>query len=319
MGDCLWGNHNINYPTKEHLKADEYTSFSASISTIMTGAGLSFRNIIPQATVDSNIYSSIYNACYLTFGAAGDINDRYTFDVGASSSFGAVQLFNNSGYTGTTNASSLTNRLARTSSVATQTAVEGQLGRPAYQNPTTFPQWSIPQYTAVANSKSLALLGTQFDLSGSTIRNEFYYACQLDLVNTEFNYYSNSEITKSFILSSYVNGGLSYACNARHYIASTAKITLTTGRAAYEILCSDGQTPTSQWLTDLWVYDNNTTLGFPVIGKVPNLYVGQGTYTYFKPVKIQGSVIPTGENRWVLPVGTYAGKTLFMRCYSSTT
>lgn len=95
------------------------------------------------------------------------------------------------------------------------------------------------------------------------------------------------------------------------------KTLLETGRATYAISCSDGQTPTSQWATDMWVFDNNAGLGYPVIGRVPNMLLGTGTYTYLKPVKIQGSVFPDSGSPWYLPVGMYAGKTLLMRCYSS--
>jgi hypothetical protein len=67
----------------------------------------------------------------------------------------------------------------------------------------------------------------------------------------------------------------------------------------------------------MWVYDNNVTLGYPVIGRVPNMLLGVGDYTYLKPVKIQGTAFPDNGSPWYLPVGQFAGKVLLMRCYSS--
>jgi len=65
------------------------------------------------------------------------------------------------------------------------------------------------------------------------------------------------------------------------------------------------------------VFEDNDTLGYPAIGRVRNLLLAQGTYTIGKPVKIAPSVYPDdGFNRW-LPVGTFSGKTVLMRCYSS--
>lgn len=59
--------------------------------------------------------------------------------------------------------------------------------------------------------------------------------------------------------------------------------------------------------------------GFPRWAGYGGMLLGTGTYTLGKPVKIQGSVFPDGGSQWYIPVGTYAGKTLLMRCYSSMT
>jgi hypothetical protein len=155
---------------------------------------------------------------------------------------------------------------------------------------------------------------------GQFNQQRFFYAGKLDNVNTNFGYYNASFINQCVVMSTESNtNSISVAVVGSHYIVGAAKALLQSGRAAYTISCSDGQTPGAQWATDVWVYDNNATLGYPVIGRVPNMLLGIGTYTYLKPAKIQGSVFPDGGSPWYLPVGTYAGKTLLMRCYSSVT
>jgi len=155
---------------------------------------------------------------------------------------------------------------------------------------------------------------------GSNNFQVFYYAGKLLNVNTNFNYYNNAFVNQCVVFWAYtVTNSVSLPISGAHFISGSQKNLLQTGRAVYTISCSDGQTPGSQWATDMWVYDNNSTLGFPVIGRVPNLLLGIGSYTYLKPVKIQGSVFPDNGSPWYLPVGTFAGKTLLMRCYSSVT
>ncbi len=147
----------------------------------------------------------------------------------------------------------------------------------------------------------------------------FLYMAQLLNVNTNFNYYTQSDQKRYIIINIKQStfSALQSTSFASHFIAGANKALLQSGRAAYGISCSDGQTPGSQWATDLWVYENNATLGFPVIGRAPNLLLGTGSYTYLKPVKIQGSVFPDSGSPWYLPVGNFAGKVLLMRCYSS--
>ena len=87
--------------------------------------------------------------------------------------------------------------------------------------------------------------------------------------------------------------------------------------AQYPIVCADSQSPTSQWATDAYIFDDNNALQYPAMGIARGMLLATGTYTLGKPVKIQGSVFPDGVNAWYLPVGTYASKTLLMRCYSS--
>jgi hypothetical protein len=67
----------------------------------------------------------------------------------------------------------------------------------------------------------------------------------------------------------------------------------------------------------MYVFDNNPAIGSPCIGRVRNLLLAQGTYVIGMIVRIQGTVVPdNGFNRWVA-IGTFAGKTVLMRCYSS--
>jgi hypothetical protein len=317
LGDCRWGNHDINYPSKNFLLSSPLTDISADLTGICSGAGLLYRNVMPQSTINSTIQTPSYSGTLASFGASGDINDRFTFAVSATNNnwYGSVNLYNDSGYTATDNSLDTTNRIAGTYNTSVYGAILGGAMSGPYYAPTA--GYNSVTFAGCASNQSLSLLTTQFQLNGSAVRCDFMYACRLQDVNTNFSYYNASETTKSFILSTLSNLESSGLSNGRHYIVSSAKFILQSGRAAYTISCSDGQTPGSQWATDMWVYDNNTTLGDPVIGRVPNMLLGIGTYTYLKPVKIQGSVFPDNGSPWYLPVGTYAGKTLLMRCYSS--
>jgi hypothetical protein len=231
-------------------------------------------------------------------------------------------MYNNSGYTSTSNSFSKTNSIFGLSNNFTPTITSdggGSFYELGFQ--LKVETNSEIQCVGVADNESLAIWFYQYNFSGNNFRTALYYAGTVDDVNTNFNYYDANVTTKSIMMCTNFTGNSFYTSAPTiyvgHRIASTAKFALTTGDAQYPIVCSDGQTPTSQWATDFYVFDNNATLGYPAIGKVRNLLLAQGTYTIGKPVKLQGSVVPdNGFNRW-LPVGTFAGKTVLMRCYSS--
>lgn len=96
------------------------------------------------------------------------------------------------------------------------------------------------------------------------------------------------------------------------------------GAGNYLIECENGDEVTEQWATDFIIYEKNRLLANGItevnlpIGKVPNLLLGIGNYTFMKPVKIIGGD-GSGGSPWFLPVGTFGDKTLLMRCWSSQT
>lgn len=321
FGDCQWGTLNIDYPTQYYLEAlptanidTARPGISAALTNLCTSAGLAFRNVASQADFDARIIPPD-PLHFLWFGANGDIDDRYCFSIKHNSPAIAVMVFNDSGSTVTNPTSepysTTTNRLYYLT-IGGLNAAGSTITFSASSSTMTPIYW-----VGASDGQYLALFLFQRNLSNNSITSSFYYAGLLSNVNTGYNYYSANNTTKTISL---FGGGTSTGfptIRGGHYIANAAKATLLTGDAAYPIVCSDSQTPTSQWATDMYVFDNNTTLGFPAMGRVRGMLLGTGTYTLGKPVKIQGSVFPDGGSQWYIPVGTYAGKTLLMRCYSS--
>ena len=327
LGDCIYANHNIGYPTLNFLKADQLNNFSANLASLLTAAGLPFRNIIPQTDISSFLGGAILTKSIVHFGGNGDINDRYGFavnwnNVASTGSGGPVTLFNNNGSANVTNSmNESTNLLARADISANFYGVAG--GMQSLRWDTAEPNIThSPVYVmGVADSQSCGLLFYQRLFTSNRVLYWFVYAGVLADVNTNNNYYDASIVSSSFILAggqvTNIDGRFIQPLGGRHYISNTAKLPLETGDAQYPIVCSDGQNPTATWATDFYVFDNNPNLGFPVMGRVRNLLLAQGSYTIGKPVRISPSVYPdAGFNAW-LPVGTFAGKTVLMRCYSS--
>lgn len=330
FGDCIYANHNVIYPTVKYLQATPIQDLISELTTVLNNSGLQYRNVATQTAI-TNAFNSGGNffGTLFHFGANTDtINDRYAIglkcnDTGGTSSFAPSMLYNNSGSTNIANSSSdSTNQLALSSFPALSYSTGGFTNLSELRN-TGATTLGLTTVCGVANSNSFAMFMTKrnFNFGGNSNynRNFFVYAGILEDINTGFNYYSASNITKSILIAGGNDtDGLGLPqLRIRHYIAGTAKWTLETGDAQYAIVCADGQNPTSQWATDMYLFDNNTTLGFPAMGRVSNLLLATGSYTLGKPVKIQGTAMPdAGFNRW-LPVGTYAGKTVLMRCYSS--
>lgn len=312
LGDCLWNNHDIQYPTVKYPKF--------ATSNTLQEVFDDFKSIFI-----SSGYNNIYTPASIpAYGSAVDIF-RFTFPsiTDATKGFRRRQVGTNYNYTDATtvNNGTLTG-FAAAANASIVSHFQYEIAAPS----------NVPylNYAVTCGPRSYAcIMHSPTPSSNKSFTDtEFTYYGLLENVNPQYSYYTNI-INHSIILNSFFTPGYSYTFNStpqqitfssnvsNHYIVSATKALLTTGRAAYTISCSDGQTPGSQWATDMWVYDNNSTLGFPVIGRVPNMLLGIGSYIYLKPVKIQGSVFPDGGSPWYLPVGTFAGKVLLTRCYSS--
>lgn len=296
LGDCRWANHDIYYPSTSFLKAIDsislhstFLSDCSSLFTAMSYSNISVAGSWPT-TADANIFS---------FTPTGESAGNY-FSLKTGS-----------------NATSADDRIYATAS----------LSKPWIGFTDTNLYNKLFDYAICVGSQSIAFQPFLYEAGysnpgiGSFNIKVFFYAGKLLNVNPNFSYYNASFLSQCVVLYVLADTNTLSAMSlvGRHYIVGAQKNLLQTGRAIYTIDCSDGQTPGAQWATDMWVYDNNATLGFPVIGRVPNMLLGIGTYTYLKPVKIQGSVFPDSGSPWYLPVGTFAGKTLLMRCYSSMT
>lgn len=305
LGNCRFGNHDINYSSTNYLKSVSYTSFSADTSSLLSASGLLFRNVVSQSVINGWVSNSVSGfPLYFAFGAEGDIDDRFVFGIdNGAFTYEGITLWNNSGFPGTTDLNI---------NAANMLGFLGDVGYVSWDVGT--PHTSL-EFVICASNQSVAMLWHQTNLSTGAIKTMFRYAGRLLDVNPNFSYYNASESTKSILIAH--SGYSSVDLRGGHYISSAFKQTLETGDAVYSIACTGGTpTPTGQWATDMYVFDNNPTLGYPAIGRVQNLLLGVGTYTYLKPVQLI-TAPDAGSNLW-LPVGTYAGRTLLMRCYATT-
>lgn len=340
MGDCIYANHNINYPTYNFLQASEHSTVVSDITAILSNSGMKYRNVIPQATFNDSTAFGTSKVIMNLAPNSDTIDDRYVWSIGKflNTTFHSTTgysgapdycLFNDSGHASTTTAFSSANNLYGFSD-RNPPALEPILLNSGHGN------WGFYDYIATPNSiysdvhwsgvsdgESVGFFITQSQFNVDYRINGFVYMGIVDDVNTNDNYYSENIATKSIFLMGYnstkTNPSYNTTVTVRgsHYIGGSGKILLYTGEAFYPIVCSDAQTPSTQWATDLYVLDNDIDKGYPTLGRVRNMLYAQGTYTLGKPVKIAGSVFPdAGHNHW-LPVGNYGTYTILLRCYSS--
>lgn len=341
LGDCIYANHRLDYPSIASLQSHPHSSISAELTGLFTASSLKYRNVLSQSNF--NNVSSTYQVTPFCFGFNSDnIDDRISWNLSSMLGnaeneivdVGTLIYYNNNGYTGTTNNHNSTNALYRFSyrPATGQSFVANTTGGTTicrglnmfnYISGVNATLYSEVQWAGCCDGESLALFITQKRFSTNTTNYYFFYVGKLLDINTGFNYYSASLENQTIFLIGTNNPNNPFGGNTiplidgSHYIASSGKILLSSGDAQYSIVCADGQSPTAQWATDMYVFDNNVTLGYPAIGRVRNLLLAQGTYTIGKPVRIQGTVQPdNGFNSW-LPVGTFGGKVVLMRCYSS--
>lgn len=318
IGDCKWGAHDINYPTTF------YTKFETN-STLL-GIFNDFKSIL-QASNYNNIYTPSVTP---TDGSAVDIY-RFSLPGETNAARGYVRRQNGSNYnwwdTETANNGTLTGILYG--------GWGGVVGH--YQYEQAVPSNVIYlNYAICSGQNSFAYVQhSPVPWQNKSFTDfEFTYYGRLVDINPTQNYYSGSYLNHTVLFNyrlqplynnllnfntSQLTGDSNSYRKYNHFIAGATKALLETGRAAEAFVCVDGQVPSaSAWVSEMWVFDNNATLGYPAIGRVPNMLLGTGTYTYLKPVRIVGEAqVKDGGSPWYLPVGTYAGKTLLMRCYSS--
>lgn len=282
VGNCLFSNADINNPTTDYFQAEVPANWTSEMTAFFTALGVDYSNLATAITTTGIMYRWTPN---------GDSTANATtrrFEVGkAATSYS--RMYNNAG----TQIINLTSSSATTSSF----------------------------FALCGNNKSIGFFNVLQNANRTLNYYEFWYQGELDSVNTTGGgYYSGDITTRSIVIMSR-STSISTA-NTNNFAGGVSKSVLTTGKAEYAISCSDAQTPTynTGWGTDLWVFDNNVNLSYPVIGKARNLLVAVGTqYILGRPTRFGSSqTMPDGGYNCWLPVATHAGKTLFMRCYSST-
>lgn len=334
LGDCIYSNSRVDYPNVPFLSTGSlYGNIASNLDELCTDAGLLFRDILPQADWDNGA-TGAYGSSMIAFSASSDtIDDRYTFNrnlffsASSNTSPGHVAMYNDLGFSGVNAHTAFTSNpnavleLRGWNSIGASASTGASVSGYGFNSSQNSSIYSYIYVTGFCDGESLALCFYQHKLDNNTYNLRFLYAGQLADVNTNSSYYSANKMTSSILLAGgnpapFVVESQS-VIGVAHRISEQAKLTLQTGDAQYPITCSDGQNPTSQWATDMYVFDNDAGRGYPAMGRVRNLMLAQGVYEIGKPVKIDGLVQPdSGFNRW-LPVGTYAGKVVLMRCYSS--
>lgn len=341
LGDCIYANHDISYPSVNFLQAEPESLIIQGFSDLFTSVNADFVMNVSQSDWDNrNITSTFYGLSGIIFRVtfqgdttADSTNKRYQWGGSHGvnvntlpiSHFG-LRSYNNPLIPNTiinlypTTGSQINNNLLYFgSTLGGAASVEiNSTNCLFFQNNSLY---SGIQVAGVSDGQSLAFFLTNTRFTGTPLPiPRFFYMGRLANINTNFNYYNQTNWVNDSIMMMTVqpsSTNFDVFINGKHFIGGTTKEILQIEEAQYPIVCSDGQSPTAQWATDFYVFDNNATLGYPAIGRVRNLLLATGSYTIGKPVKIQGVAMPdAGFNRW-LPVGTFAGKTVLMRCYSS--
>lgn len=299
FGDLKFGNYDIAFPSFNYsVTGQTATGVSALVSQMLTNTGGDFSDVATDAQFNNP--------------TAGQTLFRWTQDndTTAHATNRRIRIYWNSG---------LRVQLLRDdgSLIGEQVQSGNASDWNTHTSSATYP--NLPKQFLMCSSANHFFFGAVYAQSGSYNRGEFVYAYRFpdSLINQNFNYYFNSTQSHRYVISA---TSISVA-NFRHHAPGGAsgfnRTFYEAGRANYAISCSDGQTPTSQWATDQWVFDNNATLGYPAVGKLLGVLRGVGTYFDGRPVKIQGSAMPdNGHNGW-LRAGSLAGGNVLFRCYSS--
>lgn len=314
LGDCRFANHDMNYPSTPYLLAQPLGGLSGLLTNLASSCGFqSFGNIAPQNILDNR---SIFqygdaSAPFIDFSPFGD-----TF---MSSGYRFLIRFGRLGYSSFESHQGYMRNNSNTVNLFSSQLGNGQNSDEALHvsSPYNTLGESGTQFVINADSKSLTIFIYRNTISSNRLNYSFMHLGELSSVNPH-SYYSSNFINKYVLLSHNNMSTNQWGRNHFHYIAGTAKYLLETSDATYPIACADNTIPNSQWATDFLVFDNNSTLGFPCIGKIRNMLISTATgLTIGKPVYIDGSAVSDGGSRWFIPVGTFAGRTMLMRCYSS--
>lgn len=294
LGDVLYGNHSIDYPNINYLKA--YDIFTMGVNKI---------------NEDISAMMTALNIPHNITGTYGSNSWRINWSSPTDETRPAAERFSIgfNGTNGVLNGRNDANEVVLGSSTAANFL--SSILTSANQNPYFRPYMVVNLSRQHLSIYIRAMKGsTENDFIDS-----FLHSSYLQNVNPSYNYYTEKQIYSCFVCGKGTNGSwLGY-----HYREPNNKGVLTTGEANYPIVCADRQAAELNWLTDWYIFDNNPILGNPAIGRVPNMLVSPTSYTSGRPVKLLGTVLPdTNNNKW-LPIGNWMGKTIFMRIFSSFT
>lgn len=286
-GEIRYGNFNINTPTGNFLVGDSISQFSQILGALFD-----------ELATETSIIEVIQNSVLENWSIATTSKTLLKFSIGSN-----TYSFRKNIFVGGLQFSQVYFPVELHNVAQISNTVDHSISD------------SIDKinFTAVLNENSLALLLFETKAGGNNL--EFFYAGRTSITNSSYNYYTSDPKSNAILLHCKTESGGFPLVSSKHFVAETQKPLLQTGNAASAIVCENGTIPSQQWATDFIVFDNNSALNYPAIGKLDNLLLATGSYEFLKPIKLI-TAPDAGSNVW-LPVGTYAGKTLLMRCYST--
>jgi hypothetical protein len=284
-GSPTFGNYDLDYPTTNFMKAEPGTNWVSEMTALLNS--INAKDILVQNGADDSITVV-----------------RFTFDFDVTGSNRNASLLG----TGNTNVPTFLSIATKINFGNSLPPHSGGLAAGDLLQPNTI----YSQWCAVANETSLGYATYNTGTNRVKTRMGFRYWGLLTDVNPNFDYFTQDPFRHYIMIS-----GRENEIGIGHYTVNQ-KLCLTTGNAQYPITCSDGQTPGTKWAAPLHVFENNSAIGDPRIGRVQNFLAATGTgFTWGVPERIMGSVVPDAGSRWYLPVGQFAGKTLLMKVHST--
>jgi hypothetical protein len=301
IGDCVFHNSNIYYPLNYHLQSLQFSAsgdannandypFAASIEALFASLGIeSFQYTLAGTWGGSNLRFDVELPGYTAINP--DTRAQIGYNVGINITGGNI--------TGPSLYLSKSLDDLRT-------------------NDTN----NLSNVVISASNNHIAYLGFRYNFSSAGYYSFFRYACLIQDINTTYNYYNANLAGRVALMgydstSTYNNSFSTPTIN--HRINNSTSSVLTTGDAAYPIVCANAATPVDPWATDFYIFHNHATLGYPCIGRLPGLLLATGTFPLFKLVKIPSIAAIDNGSQWYIPIATFTGKTVLMRCYSSQT
>lgn len=301
LGDCIWSNHNPVFRADFHLAGFPKT---ADIAALRTAIATLFTDLSYTPAGESGGFWGVATA------GSAPLSTHYGFPGGPTIANGAP----------TASLSTLDGVWAGKSWDGT--GAGGAKVAIAIDDILSFPTGANINSNVVigASANHTAILEFNYKYADEGYVYRFSYAGKVQDINTGFDYYNASLLTQTVVggCSSASTGGTGantiLPFSLSHYIADASQAALATGKAEYEIVCANEEEPTAQWATDFYVFDSDTDIGDPCIGRLPGLLLAQGSYTLLKPVRISSI---TTSSPWFLPVATFAGKTVLMQVHST--
>jgi hypothetical protein len=282
IGDCKYGNFDVNFATTDYPTAELSSNFNTDVTSLLTSKVLSLSNVATSITSNHILYR---------WTPLGDVEDSFLISKRFES------------YKGGTSASRMYD-----------------IPNTQLLNATASASANSTYFMMVSDGYSVGMVNWLLNTNKTIANYEFWYQGQMTNLNTGGSgYYSNDIVNHSVCIMARGTTSLATA-SVLIYTGGASRSALSSGKGSYGIACAGvtPPTPTTFWGTDWYIYDSDSAKGTPVIGKVRNIAYAVGTYTLGRPTKFGSASSIDGDYNCWLPIATFGGKTLLLRCYSSS-